>query len=379
MKLKEIIPITLVFAAGFFSIVLSGEPLVYGQLMFLAFFQNVAFLLVSRARNRNNSNYHFIAAVLSNGVWFMTYSYMVPRGMPWLMLVPFLSGTVLGSLFGAGVSQKIEKWLGLSAEASKQQNNRVLILCLVLAGTICIKISDNFQIVALMMTFAFLQNFGAAVSSRARSRNNFSYSTLAAMASGFLFLLSFRYLVVNNMPLSLFIPYTIGTVLGSIVGANTSAIFEKIFNIQPDTHLKKEGASKISFFGNNLFKIVVLTGLGFIMLQALNFGFFLGFPATTIPFTVLLVGSLVYFTQNATFSVASRAGNRNHVNYHLSARILNGIVTYLCFVYAVTNRMSFELFAPIILGQIAGSVTGQGIGMKIESKIGAYMDAPKKE
>lgn len=394
-KLKEIIPAGAVFAAGLLSVVLSSEPLVFGQLMFLAFFQNVAFLLVSRARNRNSNNYHLIAAMLSNGVWFMTYAYMVPRGMPWQMLVPFLSGTTLGSLFGAGVSQKIERWLGLSADAAQPSvsfplggpapdspnligewlKNYALVFCLGLSGILCAIAAGNPWFIAAMIFFAFLQNFGAAVSSRARSRNNFNYSVAATLASGFLFLLAFRYLVVHNMPFSLFIPYAVGTVLGSIAGAKISAVFEKIFNIRPDSHLEgnKPGAP---LAGNAFFKIVVLAGSGLIFLQVAGFGSLLGLPNEK-SLAILLMGTLAYALQNLTFSIASRAGNRNHLNYHLSSRVLNGVVTYLCFMYAVTNEMSFELFAPIMLGQTIGSVTGQNIGMKIEKKIGAYMDAKK--
>ena len=78
----------------------------------LAFAQNVAFSLVSRARNRNNTNYHIVAATLSNAVWFMTFNKLVALGMSWLLFVPYTIGTVTGSVYGANVSMKIEKWLG---------------------------------------------------------------------------------------------------------------------------------------------------------------------------------------------------------------------------------------------------------------------------
>jgi len=78
----------------------------------LAFVQNVAFSLVSRARNRDNMTYHAVASVLSNGLWFATMHYLVVTDLSWYLAVPYIAGTVLGSLFGAKVSMQIERLIG---------------------------------------------------------------------------------------------------------------------------------------------------------------------------------------------------------------------------------------------------------------------------
>ncbi|WP_373088736.1 hypothetical protein [Zhongshania sp.] len=78
----------------------------------LAFVQNVAFSLVSRARNRDNHYYHATAAVLSNGLWFATMHHLVATELSAIMAIPYILGTVAGSLFGAGLSMKIEKAIG---------------------------------------------------------------------------------------------------------------------------------------------------------------------------------------------------------------------------------------------------------------------------
>jgi len=85
-------------------------------MMVMAFFQNVSFTIVSRSRNRNHMMYHLVAAVFSNGVWFMTMKYLViTQNMSWVLFIPYTIGTVSGSLFGQAISIRIEKWLGATA------------------------------------------------------------------------------------------------------------------------------------------------------------------------------------------------------------------------------------------------------------------------
>lgn len=98
----------------------------YSTLMCLAFLQNISFTFVSRSRQKDNFNYHLVAAIGSNGVWFLTYSQMIKHGMPISMLPVFLSGTALGSLFAAYESGKIEKLLGATADATKKKIKKKL-------------------------------------------------------------------------------------------------------------------------------------------------------------------------------------------------------------------------------------------------------------
>ena len=79
---------------------------------FMAFAQNVSFSIVSRSRNRDSKLYHFIAAIFSNGVWFMTMKYLiVTQSMTWLLFIPYTCGTVGGSVTGQAISMWIEKKL----------------------------------------------------------------------------------------------------------------------------------------------------------------------------------------------------------------------------------------------------------------------------
>lgn len=83
--------------------------MIYIQILLLAFIQNVSFTMVSRSRNRDNMTYHMVCSVFSNGLWFATMHYLVATELNWVMAIPYIIGTVAGSMFGAKVSMKIEK------------------------------------------------------------------------------------------------------------------------------------------------------------------------------------------------------------------------------------------------------------------------------
>jgi len=93
----------------------------YLVVLFLAFFQNVAFTLSSRSRNRDHMRYHAVAATLSNGLWFLTMRELITMDMALDMIVPYMVGTVSGSLFGAKVSMKIEQAIGALADPWRKE------------------------------------------------------------------------------------------------------------------------------------------------------------------------------------------------------------------------------------------------------------------
>ncbi len=83
----------------------------------LAFIQNISFSIVSRSRNRDNVKYHLIAATFSNTIWFLTFRELVKSDMNFVLFLPYVLGTVLGSCFGVKISMRIERFLGASAES----------------------------------------------------------------------------------------------------------------------------------------------------------------------------------------------------------------------------------------------------------------------
>jgi len=87
----------------------------------LAFIQNVSFTLVSRSRNRDNMRYHLVAAIGSNGIWFLTFRELVKGDMNLILFIPYCIGSVAGSIFGMKVSMKIEGWLGAFADPKEKR------------------------------------------------------------------------------------------------------------------------------------------------------------------------------------------------------------------------------------------------------------------
>jgi hypothetical protein len=93
-------------------------------ILVLAFAQNISFSLVSRSRNRDNMNYHIIASVFSNGVWFMTFRHLVTNQMDWWLFVPYTIGTVAGSVTGVKISMVIERLLGATSDGHLKKSDK---------------------------------------------------------------------------------------------------------------------------------------------------------------------------------------------------------------------------------------------------------------
>lgn len=87
------------------------------KILVLAFIQNTSFSIVSRSRNRDNITYHIIAALFSNTIWFLTMRELVVSDMTVILLLPYILGTVAGSVYGVKISMKIEKWLNARSDS----------------------------------------------------------------------------------------------------------------------------------------------------------------------------------------------------------------------------------------------------------------------
>ena len=82
----------------------------------LSFVQNVAFCITSRGRNRDNQSYHMTAAFFSNAIWFLTFRELVKGDMTFLLFLPYIAGTMVGSLYGVKLAMKIERLIGAKAD-----------------------------------------------------------------------------------------------------------------------------------------------------------------------------------------------------------------------------------------------------------------------
>lgn len=90
----------------------------------------------------------------------------------------------------------------------------------------------------IILGLSFLQNVSFSIVSRSRNRDNIKYHIIAATFSNAIWFLTFRELILGEMNLLLFVPYCLGTVIGSVFGVKISMKIEKILNAQSDSHLK---------------------------------------------------------------------------------------------------------------------------------------------
>ncbi len=88
-----------------------------------------------------------------------------------------------------------------------------------------------------VLGLSFFQNISFSIVSRARNRNNMTYIVAASSLSNVVWFLTFRELVRHDMNFFLLLPYTIGTVSGSVMGAKVSMFFERRLKASSDSHL----------------------------------------------------------------------------------------------------------------------------------------------
>lgn len=90
----------------------------------------------------------------------------------------------------------------------------------------------NYISILVMMIMAFCQSVSFSIVSRSRNRNSKSYHFIAAIFSNGVWFATLKFLAItNNMSWLLFVPYTVGTVSGSVTGQAISMWIEKKLHI----------------------------------------------------------------------------------------------------------------------------------------------------
>ena len=80
--------------------------------MVLAYAQSIASTMSSRSKNRDSMKYNAYCAAFSNAIWFLTMQQLVVSNLSLYLLLPYVAGTVAGSVTGAKVSMWIEIKIG---------------------------------------------------------------------------------------------------------------------------------------------------------------------------------------------------------------------------------------------------------------------------
>ncbi len=112
---------------------------------------------------------------------------------------------------------------------------------------------------ATILALAFIQNISFSIVSRSRNRNSLKYHLIASVFSNGIWFLTFRELVKADVTLTLFIPYTIGTVAGSLCGARISMWVENAIGATADGHVtpKRDLAAEFDEFRGQLSESIV--------------------------------------------------------------------------------------------------------------------------
>ncbi len=344
-------------------------------LMALAFVQNAGYSLQSRAANRTSNLYHFIAAVFATTVFFVSLAYLIHLKVTLHVLLVYILGTMLGSVYGTKMSVWIERAIGAVAKLGQEKKGQVLPLSKATAG---LSLLFVLQIVLQMMfvrEFDIAAMLGIALAALVASilfamlrivRNTDAYWShlgfvLVHATAGFF---TYQILVTANNWV-LFTPYLIGSVLGSLIGAEWGKRFGGFIKAQWDAHSIPPDKMPTPHLQG-----IVCAAL--LIPQVWYFGMSEWFAE------VLILGAALL--QTSAFTVVSRARQRNHELYLEWASVFSNGVWFITLNILVVHHLALYLWIPYLVGTGIGSLWGQAFAMRLEAEIGATMDAkPAKE
>lgn len=364
--------------------------------------QFISFVFVSNLRQRGSFFWHAMASLASNGTWYITLHILKGGGVYWMYLFPFMAGVIAGRTIGVLWAQYVIKKFDLKADATR--DDRLVpgkrlrfvaiepifwvltasLLCYTLYGFLSFESALRNSLL-VVIGLSVLQSLFYALNTRAVQRGNNKYIALTSIASGVMFYVNAVYLLSQNMPFVLFIPYMISTTLGSTLGAFFSMIIEWKAGISPDQHLENKPKTA-SVKSNAPYFVMAALALVWILANEQIFAF-LGYEVSQLKFPFPIQGfdslpriliicsaSLIFFLDSSLHTVTSRAGNRNHAGYHVSACLPKGAVDFSKLGYLALNSKIPDIVPIAILAGCLGSLFGKDVSERIEKWLKARMD-----
>ncbi|HAU07530.1 MAG: hypothetical protein UW46_C0011G0028 [Candidatus Yanofskybacteria bacterium GW2011_GWF1_44_227] len=324
----------------------------------MAFFQNVAYGLQSRARMRDSNLYHIIAMFLASGVFFATFRYLTINNLPLVLLPAYLVGTCYGTLKGNNLSQYIENKIGAKVGSIADKGSSQLVrfwpslifLVLLIIGQSLVG-DYSLKIVLIIAGLSLIDSLGFSITTITRNANNYTIHYVATFIQVLVKFISLKILVEQQMTWYLLLPQMGGGAIGSIVGAEMAKGIVKKFGASFDGHLNKAGKIYIAL------PEILFTTL-FILPQFYFFGF-----ETIAPVAVLLFAATA---QSISFTNVSRARQRKNENYLLWASIFSNGVWYLTAHLLVVKVLPMYMLIPYTMGTLYGGMIGQFVSMQIE-------------
>ncbi len=352
-------------------IILLNVPLAESVTIFaLAFIQNAGYSLQSRAANRTSNLYHFIAAIFATAIFFVTLSLLVHIKVTLDVLLVYILGTMLGSVYGTRLSVRIEQVIGAVANLGAEAKGQVLPLYRAIPGLLVILAAEFFFIGKYdvwAMVFIALAAFASSVlfASLRIARNTDAYWFHLALVfvhavAGFV---TYGVLVKVNGDWYLFAPYLTGSVLGSLVGAEAGKRFGRFIRASFDAHDLRQDVVPLP-------SKQVIACLLFLVPQVLYFGF------GNVAVQALMLGAALL--QTSAMTLISRARQRNHERYIEWSSVFSNGIWFFTLNVLVVNELAAHLLIPYLVGTGIGSLWGQAIAMFVERRIGAFMDSGTK-
>lgn len=336
-------------------------------LMVLAFVQNAAYSLQSRAGNRTSNLYHFIAAVFATTVFYVSLTYLIHLKVTLHVLLVYILGTMLGSVYGTKLSAFIERGIGAVADLGEEKKGQALplrkaVLWLSLLFALQMLFVREFDKFAMAEIALAALVAGLLFAMLRVVRNTDAYWShlvlvLGQSAAGFI---TYQVLVeVNNW--YLFAPYLTGSVLGNLIGAEYGKRLGELIKAKWDARVLRPDEMPLPVWQAAVCALLLVPHL-------------LYFGANQWLAQVMVLGAALL--QTSAFTIVSRARQRNHEQYLEWASVFSNGIWFITLNILVVNSLASYLWVPFLVGSGIGSLWGQAFAMRLEAEISARMDTP---
>lgn len=245
---------------------------------------------------------------------------------------------------------------------SRSQNRLLFALAIVAIVSVAINGNTSQAFIIMLLAYPFTTTY--SIASRSGMRNSALFHAIAVLVNNVVWYSLLNRLVVNNLTIVLFLPYTVATVYGSLTGAKLSQRIEERFGITTSTEKPTPDEEK---------RRAKLTRKALIsLLLALIICLFIF--TKNIPFFVALTVMSAVFANEVFFSLLRRSRNSSSIGYHICVSLLQSTMWYLLYRTLAEHKMSAELFWPYCVGAVFGNLVGQDFSIRIERMIGASAD-----
>jgi hypothetical protein len=332
----------------------------------IAYVQNISYGLQSRAGTRSSNAFHAFTAILANLVFFATLRYLYSGQISLILLPAYMFATVFGSFHGNVVSRMIEKRIGAQTEAPKNQPqlmrfwpSMIVLLAMLILQIMFVPSSLSSWMIAGLALLTLIDNFSFAVLRLARSSDNYWFHGFAALLQAGAKFLGLAIMFNYEMNWVLFLPTTTGGVMGSLTGQYFARSISDRINAKFDSHVIGDKNIEWPILQTAFFSLgMVIHGIIFGQNNFVNVMLLLGYA----------------FGQSVSFSIVSRARQRNHNAYLMWASVFSNGIWYLTMHQLAIKNITPDKTAPYVVGGVVGSLVGQNIAMHVEKKINARMD-----